>query len=44
VVLIILAAQYQTSLDDCLRLAWEEIRSRKGKTVNGLFIKDGGEE
>ena len=44
VVLIILAAQYQTNLDDCLRLAWEEIRSRKGKTVNGLFIKDGEQE
>lgn len=40
VTLIILA--YQNGIDptDCLRAAWEEIKDRKGKTENGVFIKD----
>jgi NTP pyrophosphatase (non-canonical NTP hydrolase) len=39
VVLIILAKQYDLDIDHCLEAAWHEIKDRKGKTVNGTFIK-----
>ncbi len=39
VVLIILAAQYNLDVDDCLNTAYLQIKDRKGKTVNGIFIK-----
>ena len=29
-----------TCTGDCLDHAWKEIRDRKGKMVNGLFVKD----
>jgi hypothetical protein len=25
---------------DCLQAAWDEIKDRKGKTVNGVFVKE----
>jgi hypothetical protein len=25
---------------DCLEAAWNEIKHRTGKTVNGVFVKD----
>jgi len=40
VVLIILAAQYYLYVDDCLNTAYLQIKDRKGKTVNGIFIKE----
>ena len=40
VVLIILAKQYDLDVDHCLEAAWHEIKDRKGKTVNGIFIKE----
>ncbi len=40
VTLIILAAQNDLTPEECLNAAWEEIKNRKGKTVNGTFIKD----
>ena len=40
VTLIILAAQNNLTVKDCLKSAWEEIKDRKGKTENGTFIKD----
>lgn len=40
VVLIILAKQYDLDVDVCLEAAWHEIKERKGKTVNGIFIKE----
>ncbi len=40
VVLIILAAQYNLDVDDCLNTAYLQIKDRKGKTVNGIFIKE----
>jgi NTP pyrophosphatase (non-canonical NTP hydrolase) len=39
-VLFDLAYHYNTSLEECLDLAWEEIKDRKGKTVAGTFIKE----
>ena len=41
VTLIILSAQIGTDLDECLAIAWDEIKDRKGATVNGIFIKQG---
>ena len=40
VTLIILAAQNNLSIKCCLAAAYEEIKDRTGKTVNGVFIKD----
>jgi len=41
VTLIILAQQHNMSLSECLGAAWDEIKGRTGKTVGGVFIKDG---
>lgn len=35
-----IAHKYDTTLDDCLLLAWNTIKDRTGKTVDGTFIKD----
>ena len=40
VVLAILARQRGTSLQKCFAAAWDEIKDRKGETVNGTFIKN----
>lgn len=40
VVLTILAKQLDLDLDKCLKSAYDEIKNRKGKTINGTFIKD----
>ena len=40
VVLIILAELYNLDSDKCLESAYIQIKDRKGKTVNGIFIKD----
>lgn len=40
VVLIILAEQLGTSVEECYELAWEEIKDRKGRMVDGVFIKE----
>ncbi len=43
VVLAVLAAQFGTTLEACQEAAWKEIKGRKGKMVNGVFVKEGGE-
>ena len=40
VTLIILCYQLNLEPEDCLRAAWDEIKNRKGKTVNGTFIRE----
>lgn len=40
VTLIILCNQLHIDCVECLQLAYEKISKRKGKTVNGLFIKE----
>jgi NTP pyrophosphatase (non-canonical NTP hydrolase) len=40
VTLIILAAQCDMDPTDCLQTAYNEIKNRKGKTVNGTFQKE----
>ena len=41
VTLIILCDQLNLDLVDCLARAYEKIKDRKGKTINGVFIKEG---
>ena len=40
VTLIILASQNGLSLEECLQTAYNEIKGRKGKTINGVFVKE----
>ena len=40
VTLIMICGIKETSLNECLETAWNEIKDRKGRTVNGNFIKD----
>ncbi len=40
VTLIILSAQLGLDPTQCLNAAYKEIADRKGKTVNGTFIKE----
>lgn len=40
VVLIILAEQLGLDLDECLLSAYDIIKNRTGKKVDGIFIKD----
>jgi NTP pyrophosphatase (non-canonical NTP hydrolase) len=40
VTIIILAAQHGMTLNECLQAAYDEIRTRKGKTVDGTFLKE----
>ena len=40
VTLIILADLLKTDLTDCLSEAYEIIRKREGRMVNGIFVKD----
>lgn len=40
VTLIILSKQLNIDLVECLELAYNKIKDRKGKTVNGTFVKE----
>jgi NTP pyrophosphatase (non-canonical NTP hydrolase) len=40
VTLIILSKQLGLEPADCLEAAWNEIKDRTGKTVNGVFVKN----
>ena len=40
VVLTILAAQHGIHIADCIDHAWHEIKDRKGRMVDGIFIKE----
>jgi NTP pyrophosphatase (non-canonical NTP hydrolase) len=40
VTLIILAKQCGFSAEECLQAAYDVIKNRTGKTVNGVFVKD----
>jgi NTP pyrophosphatase (non-canonical NTP hydrolase) len=40
VVLTIMAAQNRMHIEDCIDVAWHEIKDRKGKMIDNIFIKD----
>lgn len=42
VTLIIIAAQLGLSYEECLAHAYDQIKHRKGKMVNGIFCKNEG--
>ena len=41
VVLINIAERNNVTLEECLLNAWDDIKDRKGKMVDGIFIKEG---
>lgn len=41
VVLINIAERNDLSITDCVRTAWDDIKDRRGKMVDGVFVKDG---
>ena len=40
VVLINIATRNNLSLSECLQVAYDDIKDRKGKMVNGVFVKE----
>ena len=40
VVLAVMCAQMGLSIDECREAAWDEIKDRKGKMVDGVFVKE----
>tara|TARA_R110000787_G_scaffold126282_2_gene237541 strand:- start:1009 stop:1320 length:312 start_codon:yes stop_codon:yes gene_type:complete len=42
VVLINLAVRNKITLVECLQVAYDDIKDRKGKMVDGVFVKEGG--
>lgn len=40
VVLTALSMQLGYSIEDCIEEAYEEIKDRKGRMVNGIFVKE----
>jgi NTP pyrophosphatase (non-canonical NTP hydrolase) len=40
VVLTILAKQCNMNIEDCIDIAWNEIKDRKGKMIDGIFVKE----
>lgn len=41
VVLTILTLQLDLDIEECIEYAYKEIKNRKGKLVNGAFVKEG---
>ncbi len=41
VVLLNIAERNNVTLEECLDQAWNDIKDRKGKMVDGIFIKEG---
>ena len=40
VVLTILALQLDLDIEDCVAMAYDEIKDRTGKMINGVFVKE----
>ena len=40
VTIIVLAHQLDLDVTECLSIAYEEIKNRKGKMINGTFVKE----
>lgn len=40
VVLTILAAQKGLTIEECIECAWDEIKDRKGRMIDGVFVKE----
>jgi NTP pyrophosphatase (non-canonical NTP hydrolase) len=40
VVLAVMCCQLVIDIDECREIAWEEIKDRKGKMIDGVFVKE----
>lgn len=40
VVLAVMCCQLGIDIDECREIAWEQIKDRKGKMVDGMFVKE----
>jgi len=40
VVLTILSMQLDLKIEDCVNVAYDEIKDRRGKKINGVFVKE----
>ena len=40
VILINIAEREGTTLEECLEVAYNDIKDRKGRMVDGIFVKD----
>ena len=40
VVLAVMCAQLGLNIDQCREVAWDEIKDRKGKMIDGVFVKE----
>lgn len=40
VVLTIMAEQMGFSIEACIEMAWDEIKDRKGRMIDGVFVKE----
>ena len=43
VVLINIMVRNNLTMQECLAVAYEDIKDRKGKMIDGIFVKDGDE-
>ena len=43
VVLAVICAKRGWSLSDCCEGAWDEIKDRRGRMVDGVFVKEASE-
>jgi len=41
VVLINIAERNGHTLQECLEVAWDDIKDRRGKMIDGVFVKEG---
>lgn len=41
VVLVNIAERNDLSITECVRTAWDDIKDRRGKMVEGVFVKEG---
>lgn len=44
VIMINICERNSVEIEDCLGVAYDEIKDRKGRMVDGIFIKEGDEE
>jgi len=40
VTLILQAQMWGLTMEECIEQAWQQIKDRKGRMVNGIFVKD----
>ena len=41
VVLINIAERNNVTIEECLENAWDDIKDRKGRMIDGIFVKEG---